>query len=240
MFEWAGGFPALTLMTTLFYEKYVPQDPLLAPQFANMQADHPQRVAAWLGEVFGGPAVYDEKYGGYEHMLSQHLGKSLTEAQRARWVALLTQAADEAGIPSDAEFRSAFAAYLEWGSRLAVENSTPGAHPPEQMPVPKWGWGVAGPPTGRISALAPEVEEAVDLPRPGEPVSFEQHIKPLFRTEDRDAMSWAFDLASYEDVSRHAASILDRIQDGTMPCDITWPEEKLEVFKRWVDSGKAK
>jgi len=43
-------------MTRLFYEKYVPADPLLAPLFADMSADHPQRVAKWLGEVFCGPA----------------------------------------------------------------------------------------------------------------------------------------------------------------------------------------
>lgn len=30
MFEWAGGLPALTRMTRVFYEEYVPQDPLLA------------------------------------------------------------------------------------------------------------------------------------------------------------------------------------------------------------------
>ena len=57
MFEWAGGLPALTRMTRLFYEKHVPEDPLLAPLFANMSADHPQRVAKWLGEVFGGPPL---------------------------------------------------------------------------------------------------------------------------------------------------------------------------------------
>ena len=65
IFEWAGGLPALTRMTRVFYEKYVPQDPLLAPLFATMSADHPQRVAKWLGEVFGGPKAYSQEYGGY-------------------------------------------------------------------------------------------------------------------------------------------------------------------------------
>ncbi|MDQ6837771.1 MAG: (4Fe-4S)-binding protein [Actinomycetota bacterium] len=46
LFEWAGGLPALTRMTRLFYEKYVPADPLLAPLFASMSPDHPERVAA--------------------------------------------------------------------------------------------------------------------------------------------------------------------------------------------------
>jgi truncated hemoglobin YjbI len=76
VFEWAGGLPALTRMTRLFYEKYVPEDPLLAPVFGEMSPEHPQRVAAWLGEVFGGPKIYSERYGGYPRMLSQRIGKA--------------------------------------------------------------------------------------------------------------------------------------------------------------------
>src|SRR5439155_405238 len=91
---WAGGFPALLRMTRLFYAKYVPTDPLLAPLFANMSPDHPERVAAWLGEVFGGPNQYTERYGGYGRMVSQHIGKGLTEAHRTRWASLMVQAAN--------------------------------------------------------------------------------------------------------------------------------------------------
>ena len=39
-------------------------------------------------------------------MLSKHLGLGITEEQRARWVQLVTPAADDAGLPSDPEFRS--------------------------------------------------------------------------------------------------------------------------------------
>ena len=31
LFEWCGGLTALTRMTRIFYEKHVPEDPLLAP-----------------------------------------------------------------------------------------------------------------------------------------------------------------------------------------------------------------
>jgi len=47
-------------------------------------------------------------------------------------VALLQQAA-EAGLANDPEFRSAFGSYIEWGTRLAVENSQIGAEPPGHM-----------------------------------------------------------------------------------------------------------
>ncbi len=75
------------------------------------------------------------------------------------------------------------------------------------------------------------------LPGPDEPLSFEQHIKALFRQRDRQSMQFAFDLWSYDDVRQHAAAILERLRNGTMPCDGAWPQEQIDVFARWVDSG---
>ncbi len=241
MFEWAGGLPALTRMTRLFYEKHVPQDPLLARLFADMSPDHPERVAAWLGEVFGGPPAYSSAYGGYTRMLSQHLSKNLEEQWRERWVTLLLQSAREAGLPNDAEFRSAFQSYIEWGSRLAVENSQTAATPPEHMPMPHWDWNTgAGPPGSRISATAapqPEAEQSVVLPADGEPVGFEAHIRPLFRERDRNSMRFALDLWSYEDVRAHAEVIHERVANGSMPCDRRWPEEWVAALRQWIDAG---
>jgi CDGSH-type Zn-finger protein/truncated hemoglobin YjbI len=238
VFEWAGGFPVLLRMTKVFYGKYVPEDPLLSPLFANMSPDHPERVAAWLGETFGGPQAYTDSYGGYDRMVSQHMGKGLTEQARARWVQLLCRSADDAGLPNDPEFRAAFVSYVEWGSRIAVENSQPGAHPPQHMPVPRWWWVCNATPGSRMSALAQPEPEVVSLPGPEEPVGFVEHIQKLFRPMDRQSMTFAFDLWSYDDVSTHADAILDRLQKGSMPCDGAWPGEKVEVFRRWVSSGK--
>ena len=240
IFEWAGGLPALTRMTRLFYEKYVPQDPLLAPLFANMSADHPERVAKWLGEVFCGPHAYSEQYGGYTRMISQHLGKGLTEEKRARWVQLILRSAQEAGLPADPEFRSAFSSYIEWGSRLALENSQPGAKPPENMPMPRWEWTTAaGPPGSRISALEPdeEADQPVVLPHGDEPVGFEKHVRTMFRHRDRQSMKFAFDLWSYDDVKANAHAIVERLANGSMPCDGAWPQEQVDAFSRWIDGG---
>lgn len=54
---------------------------------------------------------------------------------------------------------------------------------------------------------------------------------------DRQSMSFAFDLWSRSDVTAHAADILQRLQDGSMPCDGAWALQKVEVFKRWTESG---
>ena len=75
------------------------------------------------------------------------------------------------------------------------------------------------------------------MPAADQPVSFAAHIKPLFRSRDRQAMSFAFDLWSADDVRTHAGEILARLDDGSMPCDGTWPAAQIEVFRRWTQSG---
>lgn len=140
LYDWAGGEEGFSRLTSVFYDKVL-KDDLLAPLFADMGPDHPAHVALWLGEVFGGPASYSLTQGGHGHMVAKHLGRNITEPQRRRWVNLIQDAADEAGLPTDAEFRSAFLAYIEWGTRLAVYFSGPDAKPPAEQPVPTWGWG---------------------------------------------------------------------------------------------------
>jgi hypothetical protein len=70
-----------------------------------------------------------------------------------------------------------------------------------------------------------------------EPLSFEQHIKPLFREGDRQSMKSAFDLWSHDDVAQNSDAILERLRNGTMPCDGAWPDEQVDVFQSWVEAG---
>ena len=102
-------------------------------------------MTTWWSEVLGGPSRYSDELGGYESMLAHHRGLGITPEQRFRFASLISLAADDAGLPDDPEFRSAFVAYVEWGTRLALANSQPGATPPPKAPVPHWGWGEAPP-----------------------------------------------------------------------------------------------
>ncbi len=137
MYEWAGGQDAFERLTVAFYAR-VREDELLAPVFADMPDDHPHNVAVWLAEVFGAR--------GHRDGATPHADQGLDHrGAGARWAQLIGIAADDAGLPSDPEFRSAFMAYLEWGTRIALANSQPGAEPPPEAPVPRWGWGEAPP-----------------------------------------------------------------------------------------------
>ncbi|MBO9150812.1 group II truncated hemoglobin [Chitinophaga sp. GCM10012297] len=147
LYEWAGGAEVFERLTELFYAKVL-QDELLEPVFRHMSPDHSRHVAHFIAEVFGGPKTYTQQdEGSHAGMVRHHLGRMLTEPQRRRWIALLLDSADEIGLASDPEFRSALVGYLEWGSRLAVMNSTTDDNPVnENEPMPKWGWGETGGP----------------------------------------------------------------------------------------------
>ena len=68
-------------------------------------------------------------------------------------------------------------------------------------------------------------------------MSFAGDVKPLFREEDRASMDFAFDLWSYDDVKANATLILERVEDGTMPCDESWSEDKIETLRSWIAEG---
>jgi hemoglobin len=147
LYEWAGGMETFEKLTALFYGKVL-KDELLEPIFRHMSPEHPKHVAHFIAEVFKGPETYTSTDSGSHYkMIQKHFQKHLTEAHRQRWVALLLQSADEIALPADPEFRSAFIAYIEWGTRIAVINSNVDEiplHP--KAPMPKWGWGEPGGP----------------------------------------------------------------------------------------------
>ena len=71
----------------------------------------------------------------------------------------------------------------------------------------------------------------------GDAPSFATDIQPLFRDDDRESMIGMFDLWDAVDVRRASSAILERLEDGTMPCDAPWPAERITTFRRWVGAG---
>ena len=147
LYEWAGDMTTFEQLFTKFYDKVL-KDDLLGDVFKNMSPEHVKHVSHFVAEVFGGDKRYtSEDNGSHAKMIGHHIGKMLTEEKRQRWVQLLIKTADEIGLKSDPEFRSAFVGYLEWGSRIAIINSQLSENPvAHEEPMPKWGWGETGGP----------------------------------------------------------------------------------------------
>ncbi len=71
-------------------------------------------------------------------------------------------------------------------------------------------------------------------------LSFANDIRPLIRKGDIACMKdYGFDLSILGDVRRNAAHIYQRLSDKSMPEDGPWSDEKIAIFKQWMDEGMA-
>jgi hemoglobin len=146
IYEWGGGREAFARWLDRFYDLVELEAPEIAAMFGGrVSEEHRAHVTDWWVEVMGGPAIYTERRGGYEHMLGCHRDLAIRAEQRLAFVTLLSRAADDVGLAADPEFRAAIMGYAEWGTRFALHNSQPGAETVAHAPVPRWDWGVAPP-----------------------------------------------------------------------------------------------
>jgi len=72
----------------------------------------------------------------------------------------------------------------------------------------------------------------------GNGTSFSE-VKNLFRDSDVATMKAIsnLDLHKYEDVKAWSGRILDRVRDGSMPCDGSWSKQQIELFEKWIANG---
>lgn len=65
LLEWAGGPAVLRRLIDAFYDR-VEADDVIGPLFpGGVSEEHRAHVAAWWVEVFGGPADYTDRHGGF-------------------------------------------------------------------------------------------------------------------------------------------------------------------------------
>jgi hemoglobin len=140
LYEHAGGLAALHRLEQTFYDSVL-ADPLLQPLFGAGRASHVDNLTMFTAESFGGPDRFSREVG-FERLIDAHRGLKINEEQRQRFIELYLAALDTVGMPSDEPFRAAVRAHLDFGTRVAVQNSH--ATTDEQLhplrAVPAWSW----------------------------------------------------------------------------------------------------
>ena len=140
IFDFAGGGPAFHRLAAAHHERCL-RDPVLSHPFAHPgHPQHVQRLASYWAEVFGGPTVYSRSNGGHSAMLGVHANQGADSDLGERFVACFVGAADDAGLPDDAEFRASLRAYMTWAVGEVLAYSPREARVPAGLPVPHWSW----------------------------------------------------------------------------------------------------
>ena len=134
LIDWAGGPEAILRMINAFYDRVEHDDAFSAFFPGGVTVEHREHVAMWWTEVFGGPTHYADQLGGYQRMLAHHRGLNITADQRLRFATTMSQAADDAHLPDDPEFRAAPWSAASVGhptghGELAVGRHSPGHRP---------------------------------------------------------------------------------------------------------------
>jgi len=140
LYEHAGGDEALHRLEELFYARAL-SDPVLKDVFTERVATHVERLTWFTAESFGGPARFTAQVG-FQYLIDVHRHRDITDEQRDRFVARYLEALDEAGLPGDEPFRQAVREHVEFGARVAQQNSRAASddelHPIRE--VPAWDW----------------------------------------------------------------------------------------------------
>ena|ERR1700733_10135415 len=140
LYDFAGGEQGLHRLEDTFYSSVL-KDPLLRPLFGTGQPQHVDHLTAFTAESFGGPDRFTRELG-FDHLIDVHRHLRISEEQRQRFVQLYMAALDASDLPDDEEFRGAIRSHVEFGSRVAMQNSH--AESEEQLhplrEVPRWTW----------------------------------------------------------------------------------------------------
>jgi hemoglobin len=140
VFEFAGGTSAFLALAAAHHERCL-QDPVLNHPFSHPgHPQHVERLASYWAEVFGGPPVYSQSCDGHSAMLGIHAGQGADRDLGERFVRCFVQAADDAGLPDDADFRTVLRSYMEWAVAEVLSYSPDGSKVPPDLPVPRWSW----------------------------------------------------------------------------------------------------
>lgn len=140
IFEFAGGEPAFLALATAHHERCL-ADPELNHPFSHPgHPQHVERLATYWAEVFGGPARFSESCGGHSAMLDIHAGQGAEADLGDRFVACFVQAADDAGLPEDPDFRRCLRSYMEWAVNDVLSYSPRGSAVPTNLATPRWSW----------------------------------------------------------------------------------------------------
>jgi hemoglobin len=140
VYEFAGGAVAFLALATELNKRCLEDSVLNHPFSHPGHPEHLERLAGYLGEVFGGPPVFSESCGGHSAMLLVHAGTDAEEDMANRFVACFDLAVEDAGMSYDLEFRQLLHEFMVTAAREVYSISPSGSVVAPNTPMPHWSW----------------------------------------------------------------------------------------------------
>ena len=141
LFEAVGGAEGVLRLAAAWHERAL-ADEVVAHAFSHgFHPQHTERLAAYWGEAWGGPATYSARYGDESSVVRIHSGNGLHEEMDRRAIACFDQAIEDLGI-ADPLLRRSLHDYFEWATTTSMAAyPKDAADVPDGLRVPRWSWG---------------------------------------------------------------------------------------------------
>ena len=139
-FEFSGGSPAMLALATAHHARCL-ADPELNHPFSHPDGNpqHVERLAAYWGEVLGGPDTFTRTCGDHSAVLHLHAGNGDMSDLGRRFVDCFVGAMDDAGLPDGEEFRASMRDYMVWAVGDVLAHDDP-ASIAAGSGLPRWTW----------------------------------------------------------------------------------------------------
>ena len=141
LFEAVGGAEGVLRLAAAWHERAL-ADEIVAHAFSHgFHPQHTERLAAYWGEAWGGPATYSARYGDESSVVRIHSGNGVHEEMDRRAIACFDQAIEDVGI-ADPLLRRVLHDYFEWATTTSMAAyPTDAADVPDGLRIPRWSWG---------------------------------------------------------------------------------------------------
>ena len=140
LFEALGGAEGVLRLAHAWHER-VMVDEIVSHAFSHgFHPQHTERLAAYWGEAWGGPAAYSQQHGNESSVVRMHSGHGPHEDMDQRAIACFDLALDDAGVEG-AALRQALHDYFVWTTTRTMA-AYPGRDSvvPEGLRLPRWSW----------------------------------------------------------------------------------------------------
>ena len=141
VYKAAGGASAMLVLAHAWHQRCL-ADPEAEHPFSHpgLHPQHTERLAAYWGEMLGGPDTYSRELASVAHMVRIHSGNGPHPELDAATERCFALALDDAGIPDDQRLRSTLVDWFAWSNRVVNHTYERPELVPDDLTLPRWSW----------------------------------------------------------------------------------------------------
>jgi hemoglobin len=141
VYEAAGGAAGMLALAHAWHRRCL-ADPEAEHPFnhPNLHPQHTERLAAYWGEMLGGPDAYSRDLASVAHMVRMHSGNGPHPELDAATERCFALALDDAGIHADERLRSTLVDWFAWSNQVVNHTYERPELVPDDLTLPHWSW----------------------------------------------------------------------------------------------------